>query len=88
MSDAFLPLRFILTAGASHDVPQAPALIAGYTFECVITDTAYDLDPFRAKIVAQGGTAVIRPRNNRVEDCPYDTVLYKLRNVIERFFIA
>ena len=31
VSDTFLPLRFILTAGARHDVSQAPALIAGYT---------------------------------------------------------
>ena len=86
MSDTFLPLRFILTAGSSHDVRQAPALIAGYTFKCVIADTAYDSDPLRAKILAQGGTAVIRPRNNRVEERPYDRVFYKLRNVIERFF--
>ena len=86
VSDTFLPLRFILTAGACHDVPQAPALIAGYTYGAVIVDTAYDSDAFRADIVAQGGLAVIRPRNNRLEDRPYDEELYKLRNVIERFF--
>ena len=49
---------------------------------------SYDSDPLRAKIVAQGGTALIRSRNSRVEKRPYDTVLYKLRNIIERFFIA
>ena len=86
VSDAFLPLRFILTAGACHDVPRAPALIAGYSYEYVIADAAYDSDAFRAEIVAQGGVAVIRPRKNRLEDRPYDKVLYKLRNVIERFF--
>ena len=86
VSDTFLPLRFIITAGACHDVPRAPALIAGYSFESVIADAAYDSDAFRADIVAQGGVAVIRPRRNRVEDRPYDKDLYKLRNVIERFF--
>ena len=87
VSDTFLPLRFILTAGACHDVPQAPALIAGYTCEAVIADTAYDSDAFRvSKIFAQGGVAVIHPRKNRLEDRPYDEDLYKLRNVIERFF--
>ena len=86
VSDTFLPLRFILTAGASHDVRQVPALIARYTFECVIADTAYDSDPLRAEILAQEGVAVIRPRNNRVQQRPYDQGLYKLRNVIERFF--
>ena len=85
VSNTFLPLRFILTAGA-YDVPRAPALIAGYAFESVIADAAYDSDAFRADIVAQGGVAVVRPRRNRVEDRPYDKDLYKLRNVIERFF--
>ena len=86
VSDTFLPLRFILTAGACHDVSQAPALIAGYTCAAAIADTAYDSDAFRAKIVVQGGVAVIRPRKNRLEHRPYDQGLYKLQNVIERFF--
>ena len=50
VSDTFLPLRFLLTAGASHDVKQASALIAGYGFDAVIADTAYDSDAFRAEI--------------------------------------
>ena len=86
VSDTFLPLRFILTAGACHDVPRAPALIAGYACKFVIADAAYDSDAFRAEIVAQGGVAVIRPRKNRVQERPYDKEMYKLRNVIERFF--
>lgn len=86
VSDTFLPLRFILTAGARHDVTQAPALIAGYTCENVIADAAYDSDAFRAEIIDQGSVPVIRPRKNRLEDRPYDEDLYKRRNVIERFF--
>ena len=86
MNDAFLPLRFTLTAGACHDVTQAPALIAGYTCQYVIADAAYDSDALRDTIVAQGAVAVIKPRNNRVEERPYDKEVYKRRNVIERFF--
>ena len=86
VSDTFLPLRFILTAGARHDVTQAPVLIAGYTCDTVIADAAYDSDAFRAEIVDQGSVPVIRPRKNRLEERPYDKDLYKLRNVIERFF--
>jgi len=86
VTDAFLPLRFTLTAGARHDVTQAPALITGYTCQYVIADAAYDADALRETIVAQGAVAVIRPRNNRVEDRPYDKEVYKRRNVIERFF--
>ena len=86
VSDTFLPLRFIFTAGARHDVPQAPALIAGYTCDTVIADAAYDSDAFRTAIIDQGSVPVIRPRKNRLEERPYDQDLYKLRNVIERFF--
>ena len=86
VNDAFLPLRFTLTAGACHDVTQAPALITGYTCQYIIADAAYDADALRETIVAQGAVAVIRPRNNRVEDRPYDKEVYKRRNIIERFF--
>ena len=86
MNDAFLPLRFTLTAGARHDVTEAPALVADYKCEYVIADAAYDSDAFRETIVGQGAVAVIRPRKNRVEDRPYDEEVYKRRNVIERFF--
>ena len=86
VNDAFVPLRFTLTAGACHDVTQAPALIAGYTCQYIVADAAYDADALREMIVAQGAVAVIRPRNNRVEDRPYDKEVYKRRNVIERFF--
>ena len=82
----FLPLRFTLTAGQRHDITQGPALIAGYACDSVIADAAYDSDAFRAEITAQGAAAVIRPRKSRVEDLPYDEDVYKLRNVIERFF--
>ena len=73
VSDRFLPLRFILTAGTRHDIREAPALIAGYSCKYVIADTvSYDSDALRTEIVAQGDVAVIRPRNNRVEERPYD----------------
>ena len=86
MSADFLPLRFTLTAGQRHDITQGPVLIAGYSCEYVIADAAYDSDAFRAEIVAQGAEAVIRPRKNRTQERPYDEEVYKLRNVIERFF--
>ena len=57
VNDAFLPLRFTLTAGACHDVTQAPALIAGYTCQYVIADAAYDSDALRDTDVAQGAVA-------------------------------
>ena len=82
----FLPLRFTLTAGQRHDMTQASALIADYKSAYVIADASYDSNAFRAEIAAGGSEAVIRPRKSRVEDIPCDKVVYKLRNVIERFF--
>ena len=49
VSETFLPLRFIVTAGARHDVTQAPTLIAGYSPVYVIADTAYDSDAFESR---------------------------------------
>ncbi len=87
VSGDFLPLRFTLTAGQRHDITQAHALIAGTpACEYVIAAAAYDSDALRAEIIAAGAEAVIRPRKSRVEDRPYDEAVYKLRNVIERFF--
>ena len=88
VSADFLPLRFTLTAGQRHDITQGPTLIAGYACKYVIADAAYDSDTFRSEITSEGAEAVIRPRKSRVEDRPYDKVVYKLRNVIERFFIV
>ena len=82
----FRPLRFTATAGQRHDITQASALIAGYSCQYVIADAAYDSDAFRTEITTQGAEAVIRPRKSRLEDIAYDKDLYKLRNVIERFF--
>ena len=82
----FLPLRFTLTAGQRHDITQTSTLIADYKSDYVIADASYDSNAFRAEIAAEGSEAVIRPRKSRVEDIPYDKGVYKLRNVIERFF--
>ena len=87
MSGDFLPLRFTLTAGQRHDVTQASALmISDYKSAYVIADASYDSNAFRSEIAVAGSEAVIRPRKSRVEDIPYDKGIYKLRNVIERFF--
>ena len=45
-----------------------------------------DSNAFRAEIAAESWEVVICPRKSRVENIGYGKVLYKLRNVIERFF--
>ena len=86
LSDAWVPLRFTLTAGHRNDITQASALIQGYCYEYVIADKAYDSDAFIAEIRSEGGVAVIPPRRNRTQTRAYDKEMYKRRNIIERFF--
>ena len=87
LSDACIPLRFILIAGHRNDITQAPALIEGYSYEYVIGDKAYDSDAFIAEIASQDAIAGIPPRKGRTGfPREYDKELYKRRNLIERFF--
>ena len=58
------PLRFILTAGQSHDSPQAAALMAGYDFDRLLADKSYDSDKVLQLIANKAAEAVIPPRAN------------------------
>ena len=80
------PLCFLLTGGQRHDITQAEDLIAGYEFERVIADRAYDSDDLLRRIAEQEAEAVIPPRKNRKEQRDYDKHLYKERHLVECFF--
>lgn len=75
-----------MTAGQCNDITQASELIKGFSYQYVIGDKAYDSDAFIAEITSQDAIAVIPPRKNRKQTRTYDKELYKLRNIIERFF--
>lgn len=79
------PLRFQLTGGERNDITQGEALIAGYTYDQVIGDRAYDSDEFRGVVWARGGVPVIPPRAWRKEARPYDQHLYRERHLVECF---
>lgn len=78
--------RFVLTGGEVHDVTQAETLIDGVVAGAVIADKAFDSDPLRAKIQANGAKTVIPPRSNRLTKRRTDRRLYRRRNLIERLF--
>jgi transposase len=79
------PTRIVLSPGQDHDAPKAPELIQDTPAKKVIADKAYDSDSLVATIEAQGATAVIPPRANRLTPRDYDREEYKKRNVVERF---
>ena len=65
---------------------RAAELITGLAPGAVIADTAYDAEHFHETIAQEGATPVVKPRPNRKRQRPFDQLLYKERNVIERFF--
>ena len=80
------PLRLIGGPGQENDITHAHELVDGLEAEATIADKGYDANHLHEKIVEQGSMVVIPPKRNRKIQRPYDTVLYKERNLIERFF--
>lgn len=80
------PLRFIVTAGQTGDITQAPALLDGQAGDAVLADKAYDSNALRALIASMGAAAVIPSNRSRKIIIPHDTAVYKHRNRIERCF--
>jgi transposase len=80
------PLHFIVTAGQRHDAPQAIPLMQGMAAEQLLADKGYDSDEIRGFAREQGTAPHIPPRDNRLEERPYDEELYKERHKIECLF--
>jgi transposase len=78
-------IAFDITPGQRGDMPPAAALLATLPKpDHVLADTAYDGDRLRGSMEARGATAVIKP-NPTCKNVPaFDTVVYRLRNLIER----
>ena len=82
------PLRFFITPGQTGDITQAPALLQGQEGNAVLADKAYDSKALRTVIADMGAEAVIPSNRCRRVAIPHDTVIYKLRNRVERCFAA
>jgi len=81
-----LPVRLIGTPGQRNDIAFAHDLIDGFEAEATLADKGYDADHLVDQIAQTGAQIVIPPKRNRKIQRPYDTELYKQRNIIERFF--
>lgn len=80
------PVRVRLTPGQVSDISQAAALLEGLDFQAAIADKGYDSNHLVEAITGRSAQAVIPPRKNRKIQRWYDTHLYKIRNLVERFF--
>jgi transposase len=80
------PIRLILTPGNVADCTQAEDLLKDIDADNVLADKGYDSDAIVEIITANGTTAVIPPRSNRLVQRLCDFALYCERNLVERFF--
>jgi transposase len=80
------PLRFVITAGQTGDITQAPALLEGQVGDALLADKAYDSTALRERIADIGAQVVIPSNRSRKTIIPHDAVAYRLRNRIERCF--
>ena len=80
------PVDFLVTAGQVAACTQALSLLGERKAEAVLADQGDDTDALVQRIEASGAQPVIPPKANRKVQRPYDKILYKQRNRIERCF--
>ena len=54
--------------------------------KAVVADKAYNSAAIRQHIAGQGALAVIPTKSNARKQIPHDKHLYRMRNIVERFF--
>jgi transposase len=86
VDDAGRPLRLIATEGQVSDISCANELVEHLRTGAVIADKGYDSNAFVESIRTKRAKAVIPPRSNRKTKRRYNRVLYRTRNIVERFF--
>jgi transposase len=80
------PAAISLTQGQVSDLSQAEPLLDEVDPQAFLGDKAYDADALILALEERGITPVIPPKVNRVTPRTCDFVLYRERNLVERFF--
>jgi transposase len=79
-------VRVVLAPGQRHDCVLATAMLGPVEGAVVIADKAFDTDPFRCDLAANGCTAVIPSKENRRHPKKLNKALYRWRHGIENVF--
>jgi transposase len=79
-------VRLLLTGGERNDITQIEPLLDGIRTAFVLADKGYDAQRAIDAANASGAIPVIPRRTTTATRRPFDTALYKERNLIERFF--
>lgn len=82
-----LPLRIVLSAGQASDKAAVEALIDGLKpAQALVADRGYDARAVIDLVAARGGRAHIPTQKDRKVQRSVDPMLYRQRNLIERYF--
>jgi transposase len=81
------PIKLKLTAGQESDIASAQEMIASMPKGSVLlADKGYDADALREAVFDLEAWANIPPKANRKDPICFSKYLYRLRNLVERFF--
>ncbi|MBN8957012.1 MAG: IS5 family transposase, partial [Rhizobiales bacterium] len=82
-----LPVRLLITPGQASDKAAVPALLQGLPpAGALVADRGYDARAVIDLVAAQGGHAHIPTQRDRIVQRTVEPVLYRQRNLVERFF--
>jgi transposase len=82
-----LPIALKLTEGQAHDGKSAADMLGGLgEGQVLLADRGYDSDALREALAAQGAWGNIKAMPGRVNIPVFSPFLYRLRNLVERFF--
>ena len=82
-----LPIALKLTPGQDHDGRSAADMLEAIgPGQVLLADRAYDSDALRSDLKARGAWANVKPKSTRKRAQPFSALLYKERNLVERFF--
>ena len=82
-----LPIKLSLSEGQAYDGHQAQSLLNDLPpHAMVLADRAYDADAIRTLIANQKARANIPPMPQRRYKPAFSKRLYRMRNLVERFF--
>jgi transposase len=87
VDQAGMPVRIVLSQGQSSDKTVAPIVLEGLApRRDLIADRGYDARAILNLVESRGGRAHIPTCRDRKIQRSVDPVLYRQRNLIERFF--
>jgi len=81
------PIALKLSEGQAHDGKSAADMLDNLAAgQILLADRAYDSDALRKTLAERGAWANIKPMPRRVNVPAFSSYLYRLRNLVERFF--